>query len=201
MIDTVLSDLGQVLLRFDNTIFFRKMVNHTGLSVEEIRKAAHDNLELLSLFELNKVMPAEFYERVKTALHANVSYEQFYTDYCDVFALNRPILRILAKLRPKYKLALISNTDRMRFDFIQNRFPELFIFDGYALSFDLGLRKPEPGIYRAALQRVGSRPEYSLFIDDIQANIDAAECLGIKGILFNPDMDLEAELRQVGVFP
>jgi putative hydrolase of the HAD superfamily len=130
-----------------------------------------------------------------------VGYEQFYADYCDVFSLNRPVLQVLAGMRPKYKLALISNTDRMRFDFIQNHFSELFIFDGYALSFDLGLRKPEPGIFRAALQRVGSRPEDSLFIDDIQENIDAAERLGIKGLHFDRHMDLEAELRRNGVFP
>jgi putative hydrolase of the HAD superfamily len=177
------------------------MADRTGRSVEEIRKAAHGNPELLNLFEVNKISPVEFYKKVKTALHVNVGYEQFYADYCDVFSLNRPVLQVLAGMRPKYKLALISNTDRMRFDFIQNHFSELFIFDGYALSFDLGLRKPEPGIFRAALQRVGSRPEDSLFIDDIQENIDAAERLGIKGLHFDRHMDLEAELRRNGVFP
>jgi putative hydrolase of the HAD superfamily len=94
---------------------------------------------------------------------------------------------------------MISNTDIMRFTFIKNRFPEILIFDGYALSFDLGLRKPDPEIYRAALRSVGSRPENAIFIDDIQENIESAERLGIKGILFTTGTDLEVELGKFGV--
>lgn len=199
MIDTVISDLGQVLLHFNNRIFFQKMMQYTRRSVEEIREAAHDNLELLYLFELGKIMPEEFYDRIKTALGANVNYEQFYADYSDIFALNGPILKVIAKLKPKYKLAMISNTDIMRFTFIKNRFPEILIFDGYALSFDLGLRKPDPEIYRAALRAVGSPPESAIFIDDIQENVESAERLGIKGILFTTGTDLEAELGKFGV--
>ncbi len=199
MIDTVISDLGQVLLHFDNRIFFQKMTEYTSRSVEEIREAAHSNLELLRLFELGRIMPVEFYDRIKTALEATVSYEQFYAAYSDVFALNGPILKVMAKLKPKVKLAMVSNTDIMRFTFIKNRFPEILIFDGYALSFDLGLRKPDPEIYRAALRLVDSSAARSVFIDDIQENIESAERLGIKGILFRPNTNLEAELEKFGV--
>jgi len=199
VIDTVISDLGQVLLHFDNRIFFQKMTEYTSRSVEEIREAAHSNLELLRLFELGRIMPVEFYDRIKTALEATVSYEQFYAAYSDVFALNGPILKVMAKLKPKVKLAMVSNTDIMRFTFIKNRFPEILIFDGYALSFDLGLRKPDPEIYRAALRLVDSSAARSVFIDDIQENIESAERLGIKGILFRPNTNLEAELEKFGV--
>jgi len=199
MIDTIISDLGQVILDFDNTIFLRKMSQSSRRSVEEIRAAAYDNLELLDFFERGEITPLEFYGKIKTVLEIDVSYADFYAAYGDVFSLNRPILEIFSKLKPKYKLVMISNTDIMRFSFIKSRFPEIFIFGSYVLSFERGRRKPDPEIYKDALMSAGAAAEEAVFIDDIRENIEAAESLGIRGILFAPQTDLEAELGKHGV--
>ncbi len=201
MIDTVISDMGQVVLHFNNRLFFRKMTQYTSRSEEEIRAVTHAHIEIVDLFDQGKIRPEEFYQKAKTGLEAEVSYEDFFAAYCDVFAVNPPILGLLNKLKPKYKLILLSNTDVVRFSYIKRKFPELMIFDGYVLSFDYGLMKPDPHVYYAALELACSKPERAVFIDDIQENIDGAERVGIKGLLFTPEIDLEKALRDLGIEP
>ena len=201
MIDTIISDMGQVVLHFNNRLFFRKMTQYTRRSEEEIRAVTHTHLEIIDLFDTGKIRPEEFYQKAKAGLEAEVSYEDFFAAYCDVFAVNPPVLKLLKKLKPKYRLILLSNTDVVRFSYIKTKFPELMIFDGYVLSFDYGLMKPDPDVYYAALELAGSKPERAVFIDDIQENCDGAERVGIKGLLFTPEVDLEKALRDLGIEP
>jgi len=201
MIDTIISDMGQVVLHFNNRLFFRKMTQYTRRSEEEIRAVTHTYLEIIDLFDTGKIRPEEFYQKAKAGLEAEVSYEDFFAAYCDVFAVNPPVLKLLKKLKPKYRLILLSNTDVVRFSYIKTKFPELMIFDGYVLSFDYGLMKPDPDVYYAALELAGSKPERAVFIDDIQENIDGAERVGIKGLLFTPEVDLAKALRDLGIEP
>jgi len=201
VIDTVISDLGQVLVRFDNRLFFDRMTRYTNRSVEDIRRVTHENRDLLNRFDTGRLAPQEFYRLAVAALGAKVSYDDFYAAYNDVFSLERPVLAVMARLKPKYKLVLVSNTDPVRYAYIERRFPELLIFDAYVLSFRLGVMKPDPAIYREALARVGALPDGALFIDDLQENIDGAERLGIRGLLFRAGADFEADLRMAGVEP
>jgi len=77
--------------------------------------------------------------------------------------------------------------------------PELFgRFRDIVVSGDEKLVKPDPAIYRLALARFGLAPEEAVFIDDNAANIDAANALGIHGILFTGAAALRAELRALG---
>ena len=59
--------------------------------------------------------------------------------------------------------------------------------------------KPDPQIYQIALKRAKARAGECVFIDDIEANIEAASKIGIHTIHFTPQTDLEAELRQLNL--
>jgi epoxide hydrolase-like predicted phosphatase len=60
-------------------------------------------------------------------------------------------------------------------------FPELF--DAVVISSEVGMRKPEPRIFRHAAQLLGLEPAECIFVDDIDANVAAAEQLGFTGVL------------------
>jgi putative hydrolase of the HAD superfamily len=63
------------------------------------------------------------------------------------------------------------------------------LFDLVVDSSEVGVRKPDPAIYRIALDGLGGvPPECTLFLDDYPSNIDAAEALGIRGILVESDL-------------
>jgi putative hydrolase of the HAD superfamily len=201
MIGTIISDLGNVLLRFDNAVFFRKLAPFTPHSPEEIRQVTLDNLDLAVLFEKGAVSPLDFYTNVKDLLDLTAGYEEFYALYVDIFSLDPGVLDLFRRLRPFYKMALLSNTDVMRWTFIKRRFPEILIFDAYGLSFDLGAMKPDPTVYLDALSQTGTQPEEAVFIDDLRENVESAARFGLRGIVFSPATDLESELLRLGVGP
>jgi putative hydrolase of the HAD superfamily len=69
-------------------------------------------------------------------------------------------------------------------------FPELF--DVVVISTEVGMRKPEPRIFWHAADLLGLPPSACIFIDDIPANIAAAEQLGFAGVLHTaPDVTSE----------
>jgi putative hydrolase of the HAD superfamily len=62
------------------------------------------------------------------------------------------------------------------------------LFDDVVDSSEVGIRKPDPAIYQLALERMGGIPsEAAIFLDDLQQNLDAAESVGMHGILVEPD--------------
>jgi len=60
-------------------------------------------------------------------------------------------------------------------------FPDLF--DAVVISAEVGMRKPEPRIFRHATELIGLSPDECIFIDDIRANVTAAEQIGFTGVL------------------
>jgi epoxide hydrolase-like predicted phosphatase len=71
-------------------------------------------------------------------------------------------------------------------------FPELF--DAWIISGEVGLRKPEEEIFLLAAAQLGLPPEQCVFIDDIQANVDAATALGMAGIRHRDPLATTARL-------
>jgi putative hydrolase of the HAD superfamily len=63
----------------------------------------------------------------------------------------------------------------------------------------VGLRKPEPAIYRRALDILGAPAQRVLFIDDRQENVAGAAAAGMATIQFKGESALRAELRKIGV--
>jgi len=199
MMRAVISDLGRVILWFDNKIFYRKMTAHCPLSADEIREIVHRSPEFVELFDVGALTPRGFYERVTAKLGATVAYDEFMAAYVDVFSINPPAFEIMKRLKGRCRLVLVSNVDVVRFGFIRRRFPEIMVFDDYVLSYELRVMKPDARIYRVAIEKAGARPEECVFIDDMEENIEGAAALGIPGILYRPETDLGRELGGLGL--
>jgi putative hydrolase of the HAD superfamily len=78
-----------------------------------------------------------------------------------------------------FRTCLLSNSWG-RVAYPRDIFPELF--DAWVISAEVGMRKPEERIFRHAAGLLGLSPEQCVFIDDIEANIDAATALGMVGV-------------------
>lgn len=199
MIRCVISDLGRVIIHFDNAIFFEKIANYSPLSKEEIAELASTRSSPRTAFDRGEITAEEFYNQATRILMAKIDFNNFFSIYNDVFSLNPTVLEILKKLKGRYRLVLLSNTDVMRFGFVKRKFPEIMIFDAYVLSYEVGVMKPHPRIYDEALKKAGVEANECVFIDDIEENIKAAQELGIKAILMTPQTDLEAALQEMNL--
>jgi HAD superfamily hydrolase (TIGR01509 family) len=98
--------------------------------------------------------------------------------------------KILPELKKQgFRLYYLSNFPDDIFDEIQNNYELFRYFDGGIISARVKLSKPDPEIFRLLMEMYAIRPEESLFIDDIAANSDSAESVGISGVhLHDPDL-------------
>ena len=65
------------------------------------------------------------------------------------------------------------------------------------ISAVVGLAKPDERIYRHALENLGIRAEEAIFIDDMPANIEAAQALGMHGFIFQEAEQAIANIRKL----
>jgi epoxide hydrolase-like predicted phosphatase len=93
--------------------------------------------------------------------------------------------------RAGIRTCLLSNSWGAN-DYPRDVFPELF--DAWVISGEVGMRKPEERIFLLAAERIGLPPEQCVFIDDIQANVDAAAALGMAGVLHRDPLATTARL-------
>jgi putative hydrolase of the HAD superfamily len=200
MIRAVISDLGRVVLWFDNGIFLRKLAARAGRPFDEVKAAVHGDLELIRRFDGGVVTPPGFHARVMELVDADLPYDEFYEIYNDIFSVNAPAVKVLARVKAAgFKTLLLSNTDPERFGFVLSRFPEIGLFDGFVLSYELKLLKPDPAIYLAAARLGGCDPHECVFIDDMEENVKGAIEAGLAGVHYRPETDLAVELKKLGL--
>ncbi|WP_027345374.1 HAD family hydrolase [Hamadaea tsunoensis] len=96
---------------------------------------------------------------------------------------NTELIEYFAGLRGRYKTGIISNSfvgAREREEEIY-KFPEMT--DDIVYSHEVGLTKPDPGIFELSCYRLGVRPEEAVFVDDVPGHVTAARNLGWHGIV------------------
>jgi len=71
------------------------------------------------------------------------------------------------------------------------------LFEVVVDSAFVGLRKPDPAIYRLTCDRLGVAPDRCLFVDDVEVNCTAAADLGMAAVVFRSNEQAIAEMRDV----
>lgn len=109
-------------------------------------------------------------------------------------------LDIARRLRPRYKLSVLSNADitlrrRLELEGLHE------LFDDIVISAEVGMAKPEPGVFQLATDRLGCSAAECVFVDDWDKNVEAATALGLSAVLHHVDRgdDLCAQLAAIGV--
>lgn len=115
--------------------------------------------------------------------------------YSELAIPNQEVLDLIKKLRKNYKLYLFSNTSEM--SNIHNSRTGIYdYFDDVFMSYQLGLRKPDPKIFQRVISSLGIKPAECIFIDDNLKNLETAKQLGITTILFNVLTDSPSKLTK-----
>jgi epoxide hydrolase-like predicted phosphatase len=116
--------------------------------------------------------------------------------------LNEGLVDIIKELRAKgFKTVLLSNANNAFFERkIYPTYPYFkSLFNEIVISSSVGMVKPEPEIYLYTLEKVSSKPEESLFIDDSKINVDAAIKVGMKGFLYSDNNSFVEYIKKLGV--
>ncbi|HET7433882.1 MAG TPA: HAD family phosphatase [Thermoanaerobaculia bacterium] len=107
---------------------------------------------------------------------------------------------LLERVRAKYRVAFLSNSNEVHAEVIPRRFAGLFQKDDrFIFSHRFKVAKPDPEIFQRALEVLGTMPQHAVFIDDLIENVLAARTVGLKAFQFVDAPSLTAELEREGL--
>ncbi len=107
---------------------------------------------------------------------------------------------LLDQIREKYRVAFLSNSNEVHADLIPRQFSTLFRKDDrFVFSHRFRVAKPDPEIFRRALEVIGALPQHVVFIDDLLENVLAARTIGIRAFQFVDAQQLTRELEAEGL--
>jgi putative hydrolase of the HAD superfamily len=98
--------------------------------------------------------------------------------------INDSLVAYVRTLKERYRITCLSNGSREWTLQVIDDHGLHDMFEQIVLSGDLGIVKPNPEIYVAALDKLGLPASQVIFVDDRKTNTDAAEALGIRSIVF-----------------
>ena len=113
------------------------------------------------------------------------------------YVRNEPLINFIRSQKPHYKIGLLSNVGEDFFESLFSAKEREELFDAAVLSNSVGVTKPSRAIYEIAAKKLGVLPEECIFIDDIQANVEGANAVGMTGILFTSNHQLDVDLREL----
>ena len=200
MITTLFFDIGGVLLNVHPERTVQYLSDCTDVSVEEIRKRFPKDVH--NEYEQGNLSDREWFLAIKESLPQPCCLKEsdFWRAWKLLLGEEMETTKILKKLADTYSVWLLSNANPQHIrDEIDTRYAFPHLIDGAVYSFNVGLRKPHKEIFLTAAKLAGTRPENSIFIDDVEENVSMAREMGFTGIHFNSTKQLIEDLVQLGL--
>ncbi len=195
----IIFDIGRVLIRVDIHRAMAGLASDLKLTPQEVWSAIENDPRWADWQE-GRMSPQDWHLHLSKRLGGSLTFEQF-KDVWNSALAPEPIQSepFLEKLSKNYRLALLSNTDPIHMSHEEARFPFFRFFPIRIYSFRVGSSKPNPLVYREALRACKVRAEEAIYIDDVPAYADAAQRLGMTGLVFHSPSQLQSDLRGLGV--
>lgn len=194
----ILFDFGNVISSFDMGNFIGRMREWSGVPTETLRDRIYGS-DLPVRYERGEITSEVFYRSISHLAGAQVSADEFAEAFSGIFTPIEPTHALIRSLKGKYRLGLLSNTNELHFEYHIRNVPVFPLFDSVTLSFEVGALKPDPEIFRDALDKIALPPEAVAFIDDVRENAEAASALGMRGIRYTGHAELLEALAKIGV--
>jgi putative hydrolase of the HAD superfamily len=195
-IKNIIFDLGGVLLNINPLLSLLELEKLSGISQGElILKLASE--QIFEKFDTGRLNPAQFRSDLCKILNHNASDSEIDRIW-NKLILDIPPQRVklLQELKNNYKVFMLSNTNSIHFEHYTREFLEIYgftlvdLFEQVFVSHEIGIHKPDAGIYTYVLEHANLDARETVFFDDSLANIEAAERLGIRGIQITDGRDV-----------
>lgn len=200
-IKAIIFDLGNVLVGFDHRIAVRRILKHTSKSEREIYDLFFDS-GLTREFEKGKITPGEFFRQAKSLLELKLRFQEFLPIWNEIFFSKPETEEFIVSLNSGLKLVLLSNINKLHYDYIRNAFSSsiaLFGPGNVIPSYITGFIKPEREIYDLAIRKTGRGIENIVYVDDRRDLVEAARGYGLRAIQFQNIEELKQDFRDLGI--
>lgn len=197
-VEAIIFDFGGVLIHIDYNATadaFRRL----GITDIDAMYSQARQHELFDAIETGKISPQQFVNRLLDFLPAGTSPNQVVSAW-NAMILDVPAssISLLEQLKEKgYPLFLLSNTNALHIDVALRRWKQTSdkmpadLFDQVYLSHEMGMRKPDPAIFRRVCDEQGLQPAHVLFVDDSIQHVLGAREAGLQAIHLTADRSLQ----------
>ena len=195
-VKNIIFDLGGVILNIDYRLTAKAFKEIGVINFDEIYSQAKQG-QVFDKLETGELTPDEFREYMKEIVP---SLQLSDIDKAwNAMLLDLPVQRIdlLKKLKNKYRLFLLSNTNEIHIKCFRKIIESSYgknifdaIFEHQYYSSDIGMRKPNPECFQYVLEKNGIEPSETLFIDDSIQHVEGARKLKINAYHLIPGEDI-----------
>ena len=198
-IRAVIFDFGSVLVQMGDETPRQALAEQLGVPLKELYRLVFDS-ETASRAMVGELTIEQHWQAVEAALGvAPEALPAIRAQFWSADQVNTELVEYIRKLRPKYKVGLLSNAWNDLRQGMQQRFGFDGLFDELVISAEVGLAKPDPRIFHLAVARLGVQPEQTSFVDDVLANVEAARLIGLQAIHYRHNSQLFQELERLNV--
>ncbi len=200
-IKAIFFDFGGVILKTFDGVDHDAIEAEFELEAKMLRKCVYRDSRYMD-FQIGKCTYGEWADSIREALvvvagDKTDAIMNAFIDSPRVF--NHEMLGLVKRLHRNYTLGIISNTTPGMEERLRDRFELVDLFDVRVGSGDLGIAKPDAGIFLHATNAAGVEPEQSVFTDDRANFAEASRALGMHGFHFTEYERFVEDLRSVGV--
>jgi len=192
-IKNIIFDLGGVIININLNKTTQAFADLTGRSFQEIQDGIN-RLKVYYKYEVGELNDTQFRNLIRECINTDLPDDKIDLAWNALLEdIPQERVRLIEKLRHKYRIFILSNTNHIHYQEVENILQRdagvssfSNIFEKVYLSWEMKLCKPFREIYEFVLKDAELSPSETLFIDDNLHNIEAASQLGIKGIHLQP---------------
>ncbi len=201
MIKAVIFDVGGVLLRTHDQSYRRKWETRLGLEPGGAARLIF-NSDLGRQAQVGRVTLQDVWAWAGELLGLSAGeLAAFERDFWAGDRLDQDLARIVRELHTRYRTALLSNSWVRDGRALAEELGLSDALDVCVVSAEVGVVKPDPRIYRIALERLAVLPAEAVFVDDFVENVDAARRLGMQTIHFTDPLLARRQLEDMARLP
>lgn len=195
MIDTIIFDIGNVLLDFDYMKQFRRLFDEE--TAQTIANASIRKPDVWAEMDRGVLSYEEAVDLVvRGAPHLEKEIHLAITElYAHVESYPYAVDWVRSLKEKGYKIYILSNYGEKPFADSKERMPFLQYADGQLISYEVKEVKPSTAIYQTLCDRFSIDPAQAVFLDDSPINIAGAKAFGLHTILFTDHEDAAAQLQ------
>ena len=198
-IQAVIFDFGRVISDFDIGRFVAHAAHFSTLTAAALKETEPHMMQVAGRYETGLITSREFYLEVCRIASLSVPEEEFVRGWTDIFTPKPATLELVKRLKGRYRLGLLSNTNEWHFEFGIKPVGIFHLFDAVTLSFEVHAMKPDRKMYDDMLAKLALPAAACVYIDDIAEYVAAGRAIGLHGIRYTTHEKLLEDLAKAGV--
>lgn len=195
----VVFDLGKVLLDFDFSVAAARLQPRCRLSIRELQDLI-DQSPLLFQFETGQITLEQFFDEFRALTGFEGDIEEFSQMFADIFTPIDSMIEMHENLRTRgFPTYIFSNTNDLAIRHVRERYPFFARFNGYVLSYEHGVMKPDVKLYEIVESVTGLGRSDLCYIDDRAENVATAHRRGWRAVVHEDTEKTGEFLRKTGL--